>query len=264
MRIQDFGEFDGPLVLFGGPYSNLAALDAMLAVTGDRPAICTGDIVAYGAHPQGCFVAMRASAIPTIAGNCEVQVAQGADDCGCGFGDGSPCDLLSRGWYAYLSQQATDDMATWMGALPKIGVFTHSGRRYGVIHGGATSINRFIWPTCPDAVFLEEIAFLESMLGPIDGVIAGHSGIAFDRQIDRWHWINAGAIGLPPHDGDPQTRYAILRDSGVEICKLPYDHARAAADMRAAGLVQGYDRAMETGFWPSEDILPEALKRAGG
>ncbi len=31
--------------------------------------------------------------------------------------------------------------------------------------------------------------------------------------------------------------------------------------MRAAGgLTQGYDRALETGIWPSEDILPKEMR----
>ena len=47
MKVQDFGVFEGPLVLFGGVYSNLQALEALIAEVGERPAICTGDVVAY-------------------------------------------------------------------------------------------------------------------------------------------------------------------------------------------------------------------------
>ena len=31
--------------------------------------------------------------------------------------------------------------------------------------------------------------------------------------------------------------------------------------MRSAGLTQGYDTALQTGNWPSEDVLPKELRR---
>jgi hypothetical protein len=55
----------GPILVFGGPYSNIRALTALRRVA-DRlniPAkrtICTGDIVAYCAEPAETVAAMRA------------------------------------------------------------------------------------------------------------------------------------------------------------------------------------------------------------
>ena len=66
---------------------------------------------------------------------------------------------------------------------------------------------------------------------------------------------------MPPHDGLPETRYVVLTDQGAEIRRLSYDHQGAAEAMRAAGLTQGYDRALDSGIWPSEDVLPHALRR---
>ena len=49
----DIGEFDAPILVFGGPYSNLEATEALMAAPECRniPAdhmLCTGDVVAYG------------------------------------------------------------------------------------------------------------------------------------------------------------------------------------------------------------------------
>ncbi len=261
LRVSDFGHFDEPIVLFGGPYSNLAALQALAKLVGDRPAICTGDVVAYGAEPTETVALMRDLAIPCIAGNCERQVAEGALDCGCGFEDGTACDLLSKGWYEYLSRACDAETVAWLDAQPELATFTQNGRRFAVIHGGATAINRFIWPDSPEEMFVEEINALEERLGPIDGVVAGHAGLAFHRRIGTHRWINAGVIGLPPHDGRPETRYTVLTDGDVVIERLSYDHAHARAAMEAAGLVQGYDKTMTTGLWPSEDVLPVSLRR---
>jgi predicted phosphodiesterase len=261
MRVEDFGRMDGPVVLFGGPYSNLQALQAMGQVIGESDAICTGDIVAYGASPAETISQFRAMAVPCVAGNCERQIADGADDCGCGFDEGSACNILSKGWYPYALSQCDSDAANWLGELPEIGVFTHQNRRYAVIHGGATAINRFIWPSSPDTVFLEEITALAPLTGKIDGIVSGHSGIAFHRRIDGYQWINAGVIGLPPHDARPETRYAVLDDGEVTIHRLSYDFAEARRAMESAGLTQGYQETLETGIWPSEDVLPSALRR---
>lgn len=261
MRHRDFGMFTEPMVLFGGPYSNLPALRALGELLDDRPAICTGDLIAYAAEPVETVALMRELDVFCIAGNCERQVVDGAFDCGCGFEDGSACDLLSKGWYAYLSNAVNTETVTYLDSLPEIGTFTQGERRYAVVHGGATAINRFIWPDSPEAVFREEIDAIEDAVGQVDGVVAGHSGIAFHRRVAGKQWINAGAIGLPPHDGRPETRYAVLTDGEVIIERLAYDHAATRQSMERVGLTQGYHAAMTTGLWPSEDVLPPSLRR---
>jgi predicted phosphodiesterase len=261
MKVQDFGHFDGPVVLFGGVYSNQQALMALTDEIRGRDAICTGDIVGYCAEPNETVALFGAEGYWSVAGNCERQLAEGSDDCGCGFEDGSTCSILSRGWWPFLLKTATPDVVTWLHNLPDIGLFMHQGRRYAVLHGGATSNSRFIWPSTDEMDFLHEIRVLEEAVGAVDGVVAGHSGIAFQRVIDGRQWINAGAVGMPPHDGRAETRYAVLENGDVTFERLSYDVEAAVAAMEAAGLVQGYEIALETGNWPSEDVLPDALRR---
>ncbi len=267
MKVVDLGELEGPVLLFGGPYSNLQALEALVAeaeALGVLPErmICTGDMVAYCADPVAVAQRLQDLRCPVLTGNCEAQLAVGAMDCGCGFDEGSACSLLSAGWYAHVDRLVGPELRDWMGGLPERIEFAHEGLRYGVVHGGATAINRFIWGMDADAVFAGEIAALEAEIGPVDAVIAGHSGIAFERVVGRHQWINAGVIGMPPHDGRTETEYAVL-EGGVQFRRLAYDHAGAAEAMRAQGLVQGYERALLTGYWPSEDVLPTALRRSG-
>ena len=261
MKTEDFGTFSGDIVLFGGIYSNLQAFEAFLTLwPADTPMICTGDIIAYGANPAEVTQIMFDRAIPTIAGNCELQLAAGAQDCGCGFEEGSACDLASNGWYPFAAER-TVDYRDYYADLPDVATFTVHGQRYAVIHGGACDVAKFIWPVTPGDVFAEEIAMLEANLGPIDGVVCGHSGVAFERVIDGTQWINAGVIGMPPHDGRTETRYAVLSADGVRFHRLSYD-AKAASDaMTRAGLTQGYETSLITGIWPSEDVLPPEMRR---
>ena len=265
MKITDIGELDAPVLLFGGPYSNLHATRAVLGEAARRGiaadhVICTGDCVAYCAHPVETLGVLREFGCGVVAGNCEKQLASYEDNCGCGFDTGSTCDLLSAGWYAHANRAIGRDDRAWMGELPDVITFVHNGLRCGVIHGGVTDVSRFIWSTSGDAEVLEELVKLQSLVGDISCVIAGHSGMAFQRKVEGVEWINAGVIGMPPHNGMPETRYTILREGAFEFHKLTYDNESAAQAMREAGLVQGYDRALLSGYWPSEEVLPDQLR----
>ena len=266
LHIVDLGELTGEVLLFGGPYSNLQATIALMnradragIAAGNR--ICTGDLVAYCADADATVAEIRARGGPVLAGNCEKQLAENAGDCGCGFAPGSTCSVLARGWYAYASAQMNVQDRAYFGGLPERILFRHSGKRYVVIHGGASDISRFIWPTDPEAVFMDEISALKAQIGSFDGVVAGHSGIAFHRKLAGIDWINAGVIGMPPNDGTSLTTFAVLSDGGVRFETLSYDHRAAASAMENVGLTQGYDRALVDGYWPSEDILPRAMRR---
>jgi predicted phosphodiesterase len=260
---------NGPLLVFGGPYSNLQATRAMLDEATRRGippgrVICTGDVVAYGADAAACCDLIMASGIWVIAGNCEENLAAGALDCGCGFEEGTACDLLSRAWYAHAHRQVTEAHRAWMAGLPRrITVRLPDGRRLAVLHGGASDISRFIFASTPQADLAAEIASTGC-----DGVIAGHCGIPFARQVGPGVWINAGAIGMPADDGTPRIWFAVLTPGeaglSVEILPLEYDHAAAAAAMRTAGLPEGYATALGSGIWPSCDVLPPAERARRG
>lgn len=262
MKAIDFGQVDDSVVLFGGPYSNLQALIALRELIGETIAICTGDIVGYCAEPNETVKMFFHSGFRTIAGNCELQLVAGETDCGCGFDEDSMCDLLSAGWWPWLLKTATPEVISLLRDLPDIASFTHNGLRYAVIHGGATLISRFLWPSSDEAEFKSEIDAIERWIGPVDGIVAGHCGIAFHRMIGRHQWINTGAIGLPPHDGRPECRYVVLTDGQPLFRRLSYDYETARGKMKTSGLVQGYHETLATGIWPSEDVLPCALRRS--
>lgn len=261
MQIADLGEIEGDIFVFGGAVSNLQALDALVSAVGAGTAISTGDLVAYCASPEQVVERIRALGWPGIAGNCERQIGAGAGGCGCGFGEGTTCDLLSARWYRHASEGVTDGDRAWMRSLPDCLTFRAHGKRWAVLHGGATANNRFLWPVSPDSDFSEEIGALESEIGRVDAVLAGHCGFPFRRRIGPVEWINAGSIGMPPHYGNRETHYATLGPEGLRLLVLAYDAEAAATAMIRAGLTQGYERTLLSGWWPSEEILPESLRR---
>ncbi|SFR42067.1 metallophosphoesterase family protein [Litoreibacter janthinus] len=265
-NIRDLGELEGDLLLFGGAYSNVQAFEALIAAAQRHsiPAercIFTGDVIAYGADALACAELLATFDCPTILGNCEQQLLDGASDCGCGFEEGTVCDLASKTWFEHAARQIGPRAAEFWGHTPDWLTFSHAGKRYVVIHGGATDVARFIWPSDVSAVFNAEFATIEAQVGSIDGIICGHSGIPFERVVAGKTWINAGVIGMPPHDGRAETRYAILSGDGVRFHSLTYDTRAARGAMEAAGLTQGYETGLVNGLWPSEDVLPQCLRR---
>lgn len=269
MKIASLGTLIGPVIAYGGAVGNLTALGALLreagraGVPGER-VICTGNIAGICAHPAECVAATRAYRHPAVAGNIERQLAVGAGDAGWGFAPGSLSHRRTIPGWLHTDRQIDAASRDWMETLPDVLVFSHEGRRWAVVHGGVTNVARFIWPASPEAIFDEEINAIEAAAGPIDGVIAGHGGLAFERVVRGVHWLNAGRIGLPAHDGRRGGRYVRLDADGARILRLGYDPAPAFAAMVSAGLGQGFDLALMTGNWPSEDMLPPEMKTPVG
>ncbi|MGB0684041.1 MAG: metallophosphoesterase family protein [Magnetovibrionaceae bacterium] len=265
----ELGLLEGPLLVFGGPYSNAQATEALIATAArlgippDR-CICTGDVVAYCAGAKATTDLIRNFGCPVVLGNCEESLGNSADDCGCGFEDGTACDLLSKQWYAHAQGQLSADDRAWMASRPRRICFTHAGKRVVAIHGawagGPQAINQFLFKSSPDAAFAAEFDALEA-----DIVLAGHSGLPFSKQMDGRLWLNAGVIGMPANDGSPATWFLMIDESGNHsFHRLVYDQAGAASAMRLADLSEGYASGLETGLWPNLDILPPLETKQAG
>ncbi len=264
----DIGEFDAPVLVFGGPYSNLEALQALVLAAESRNIptdhmLCTGDVVAYGAEPQATVDLVRAAGIAVVMGNCEESLGEDSSDCGCGFEKGSACDVLAAQWFAYASRALDTKAKAWMRGLPRRIDLRLGGRRLTAIHGGVSQINRFVFASSPAA---DKLA--ECKRAATDAVIAGHCGLPFTQFVDGHLWHNAGAIGLPANDGTPRVWYSVLhpRDESIVIehCPLNYDYKTAAAKMRQYGLPPAYADSLICGRWPTEDILPAEERDCGG
>ena len=256
-----------PLLVFGGPYSNLQAIEALrhraeaLAIPPSN-VICTGDVVAYCAAPEETARLVADWGCHVIQGNCEQQLAVAAEDCACNFEDGTECAALAKGWYPYANARMSRDMRAWMGALPETLHFSYAGRRFRVVHGGTVIVNGWVFQSERD-VLAEEVA-----LSGADITIAGYSGIPYISRVGRRIWFNPGVIGMPANDATPDVWYGLVSeiDGGLVLSthRLAYDHHAAAAAMRRSGHANGYARTLVTGLWPSLDILPLTEREATG
>ncbi|MGI9413325.1 MAG: metallophosphoesterase family protein [Hyphomicrobiales bacterium] len=258
--VQDLGDFAAPVLVFGGVYGNLEALDALigkaraLGIPPDRM-IHTGDVAAYCADARAAAEKLQKLGCPAIKGNVEEQLAAGAGDCACGFDEGSECDLLALRWYAHADGQTTPELRRFMADMPDHLSFTMAGRRFLVVHGGISLVNEFMFRSLDEAAFAQQFIMTDA-----DCVIAGHTGLPFSRVTGHRLWHNSGALGLPANDGTPRVWFSVIMPTPLGIDfhfhALDYDHGAAAAKMRDAGLPEGYAGALETGLWPNLDILP--------
>jgi predicted phosphodiesterase len=261
--IRDLNTLTGPVLIFGGPYSNLHATTALLELAERRgiPAnnmICTGDIIAYAGDPSDTLDAIIHSQVHVVMGNCEESFGSKGDDCGCGFEEGSDCDVLSRQWYAYADSTLSPNQRLWMRGLPNHLRFSLNGYRFAVIHGGVRDISRWIFQSTPEDVKRHEIGELEG-IDPVDGVIAGHCGLPFVDNLGDKVWINPGVVGMPANDGTPKTWYAILEPTtdgiSIDLQTLDYDFEGAAERMKTLSLATAYAETLVTGLWPNMDVL---------
>ncbi len=257
-----------PLLVFGGPYSNRQATAAMLARAQSlgvppRNIICTGDVVAYCAEPEATAALIREAGIHVVAGNCEEQLASDADDCGCGFDAGTACDRLSRDWFAFATAEVSLETRQWMGTLPLRLGGTYRGRSIAVVHGTANATNEFLFGSETAAIHDAHAA-----LGS-DIVIGGHCGLPFIERVGGGAWFNPGVIGVPANDGTCDVWYGTLTpgvDDELHLAthRLGYDHTTAAQLVRRSGHADPYADALETGLWPSLDVLPERERSVTG
>ncbi len=257
----DLGVVDAPLFVFGGPYSNLAATRRVIEIATERgfPAdriVCTGDIIAYCAHPAETLEAIRSAGINVVMGNCEESLGEQLDDCGCGFEEGSACDVLSRSWYAYAQSKIDDDARAWMRGLPRRIEARVAGLRIVFLHGDSSNISGWVFASTPADDLTAHFDNTNA-----DVIVGGHCGLPFARRLgDGRAWINAGVVGMPANDGTKRGWFATLHPGNgaiaAELMPFTYDTGEEARAMAQNGLPDGYRNGLIDGLWPNMDVLP--------
>lgn len=259
--MQELGNIEGKVILFGGVYSNLQALEALLKEADKLGVpysnlICTGDIIGYCAQPEEVSQLMRKHNIRSIAGNVEQQLREEEEDCGCDFEEGTTCDSLSKTWYPYAQIHISEETKSWLDTIPLNISFTFGNKKCVVVHGSYFNISEFVFKSSPWETKDPNFAKTEA-----DVIIAGHCGLPFVDRNENKTWLNPGVIGMPANDGNTTVWYATLEVVNGEIemthHSLAYDFNTAASLMVKAQLPSQYSLTLKTGIWDNCDILPE-------
>lgn len=260
-KIEDLGNINGKALFFGGVYSNLQALEAMKQIAEyehilPKNCICTGDIVGYCAQPEESVQLFKKWGAKSILGNVEIQLKEGAEDCGCDFRKGSRCDSFSQQWYPYAQSKLSKDAIDFIKTLPDHFTFNYAEKKVMVVHGSYFNTSEFIFKSTPWNIKAPSFD-----VNDYDVIIAGHCGLPFHDENDNKLWLNPGVIGMPANNGKPSVWYVILDDSKTELTfehkTLDYNYKLTHKLMQNSLLPLEYARTIVTGIWDNTEILPE-------
>ena len=223
------------IAVFGDIHSNKHALEAVLADIDQKApekVFCLGDLVGYGAYPNEVIEIIRNRSIPTIMGNYDDGVGFDRDECGCAYKDLEARRLggLSLAWTK--ARVTADNKAFLRSLAPNIRLQV-GNRRVLLVHGSPRRINEYVYEDRPQWS-LEHIA----QSSQADVLIFGHTHLPYVKQVGSVLFINPGSAGKPK-DGDPRAAYALVdagQEVGVELRRVAYDVAAAAAAVRSSGL----------------------------
>ena len=260
-KIKDLGQLSGKVLLFGGVYSNLQALEAISDIAnkeGITPSncICTGDIIGYCAQPEETIQFFKDWNAKSILGNVEIQLHENAEDCGCDFTKGSRCDDFSKLWYPFAKSKLSASSLSFISTLPEFIEFEYANKKVTVVHGSYFNTSEFIFKSTP---WNTKAANFEATNSNV--IIAGHCGLPFNDFQNDLLWINPGVIGMPANNGNPAVWYVILEDKNTELTfkhhQLNYDYELTNGFMIERGLPQEYADTILSGIWDNMEILPE-------
>jgi len=258
--IEKLGNIKGKMLLFGGVYSNLQALEALKQIAekvniSPENCICTGDIVGYCAQPEETVQLFKLWGAKSIAGNVEIQLREKAADCGCDFREGSRCDNFSQQWYPYAQSKLSESSLDFMKQLPHHFTFEYAHKKMIVVHGSYFNTSEFIFKSTNWETKAKNFEATKT-----DVIIAGHCGLPFNHQYKENLWLNPGVIGMPANDGNPTVWYAILNDENdnfsFEHRNLSYNYKLTSKLMQNGLLPKEYARTIITGIWDNTEILP--------
>ncbi|GAB4420538.1 MAG: metallophosphoesterase family protein [Bryobacter sp.] len=215
--------------------------------------VCCGDLVGYGARPN--------EVAEWCAGNLRACVRGNHDKVATGLDDMEGYNLVAMASLEWTRKQLTSQVADYLRGLPR-GPLEY--KQLWLMHGSPIDEDLYLVQEC-DAYGME--SYLPAPVG-FFGHTHRQGGFSYSMRRCRglapvglrqeestmvlspasWYLINPGSVGQP-RDGDPRASYAIYEPTErlVRYCRVHYDIAAAAAEIRKAGLPDLLARRLESG-----------------
>ncbi|MBW3641540.1 MAG: metallophosphoesterase family protein [Actinobacteria bacterium] len=249
----------------GGVYSNPYALRAFLDDArrrGCERLFCLGDLGGFGAEPDAVWPLLVDNGVECIAGNYDVAIGRGDDECGCGYRDPRDNEYAQL-IYDFTKARTSAGFAAWMRTLSTEHRETIEDLDVHFVHGSPLVLNDFFWESLDD----DEVRLRVEASGA-DVLCCTHTGLPWLKRVDGRLVVNVGALGRPANDGSREVWYAILDledgQAEAELVPLAYDWQAHAASMRAAGLPEPFVETVETGWWTTCLEVVPPLERSRG
>lgn len=213
-------------------HGNLPALDAVLSEVDQAgaDAIVVGGDLAWGPMPGETLDRLIAlgDRARFVMGNADRDVVEAFD------GGAPEHEAVSTYCAARISRTHRDFLA---GLPPPVALDVDGLGRSLFCHGSPRSDTERITTATPDARLRRILDGVSESL-----VVCGHTHRQFDRRIDAWRVVNAGAVGLP-YEGRAAAFWALFGPD-VELRCTDYDIDEALKVFRAAGMTDDVEREM--------------------
>lgn len=254
------------IAVFGGVYSNDLALAATITDARQRGAealFCLGDLGGFGPNPDHVYPLLRQAGVQVMRGNYDISLANGLEDCGCGYTD--PRDnYFAALSYDYTLRHTSEANKRWLRTLPDVLRVQLGAYRVHMCHGSPRQVNEFLWESTSPYGLLEK--FCHDFQA--DVILCTHTGIKWHCPLPSGrHVVNVGVIGRPENSGVTHVWYTLLTAAPtlqVEFIPVHYDYVAFARAMRREGLPEEFVETILTGWWTTcLEILP-AKERARG
>ena len=212
-------------------HSNRVALEAVLD---DMPPVdellCAGDVVGYNPSPGECVDAVREREVPTVVGNHDAAVVEGA---------AFRFNGMAQAGIRHSKDRLDEDQLAWLESLPAERL--ECDGRVKVVHGHPDDPKRYSRYTYPRE-------FSPGMLDDEDVLVLGHTHVQGVEQFAEGIVVNPGSVGQP-RDGDPRAGYAVvdLDALSVETYRVEYDVEAVQEEIEAAGLPDRLGRRLAHG-----------------
>jgi len=228
-------------------HANIDAFETVLEHASGRwdRVLVLGDLVGYGAEPNGVVDRVKALSPETV-------IRGNHDKAACGIDDGSQFNYVARMAAVWTGTQLTPENLEYLRRLPmgpiQIDALTE------ICHGTPFDEDHYIFDGNDAMMALRSAerplclyghTHLPAVFKLVDGDASSFEGEAPDPdretvvplQRGSQYLINVGSIGQP-RDGDPRAGYGVLDDEAreVRLFRVSYAVERAQQKIIAAGL----------------------------
>jgi predicted phosphodiesterase len=260
--MKHLGTLKGPLLIFGGVFSNYQALREMKKIASlydvaAQNVICTGDVVGYFPQPEECLQLIRQWGISCLAGEAEMLLR--SRNCSPeSFHKPSHWPVAAEQWYPFAIEQLSEESLQWVAELPLHLSFEYYGKKFVALYGSYHRLTDYIFKSTPWKV--KEQSFRDT---GADVILAGHSGLPFHHLKQGKIWLNPGLIGIPANDGTSKVWYLYLNfneewgETEFEHRSFHYDMEQTLDLVRRHQLSPSIVQTLKTGLWERSDFLPE-------
>ncbi len=221
------------LALLSDIHSNLPAFEAVLDDLKDiapDKIVVAGDVVNWGPFSAQVVERLLDENCVVIRGNNELYLTDWQNE------------RMPSTWshftvppftIAQLGPGLMNVIATWPDTLS---LRFPGATAIRVTHGSPRSPFELIYPKASDDEIATVLEGVEETT-----VFTAHTHLAMDRQVERWHVLNAGSVGNP-NNGILQASYMILEgDSNgwrAVLRKTPFDKERVYREFERTGFVE--------------------------